>query len=1258
MTHSYQNHPLYHHLQSRILVLDGAMGTFIQAKGLDEAGFRGEQFKNHPHDLKGNNDILCLTQPEIIADIHRDYLRAGADIIETNTFNANGVSQADYHTVEWVYDMNKAAAEIAKRVAAEFSQPTPGPSQEGSFKPRFAIGSIGPGNRTASLSPDVNRPGYRAITFQQVVDGYLPQIKGLIDGGIDALLVETVFDTLNCKAVLYAIDQYFAENPAKKVPIMLSVTIVDQSGRTLSGQTLEAFWVSCKNADLFSVGLNCALGADLMRPYIEELSTYAPHIYTTIYPNAGLPNAFGGYDETPEHMAKVLEEFIDAGFVNIVGGCCGTGPTHIAKFAEIVKGKKPRQLAIANSQLSIGNSFTQLSGLETMTIRPDSNFVNIGERCNVTGSRQFAKMILKGDYEKALEVARQQVENGAQVLDINMDEGMLDSEAAMREFVNMIGSEPDIARIPLMIDSSKWSVIVAGLQCTQGKCIINSISLKEGEDVFRHHAREARRYGAAVIVMAFDEAGQADTTERKVAIAERAYRLLTQEIGFPPEDIIFDLNIFAVATGIPEHNRYAINFIEATRLVKQRCPGAHVSGGVSNLSFSFRGNETVREAMHSAFLYHAIKAGMDMGIVNPGQITVYEEIDKALLELIEDVLFDRRPDATERLVTFAETVQQKGKVIVEDAAWRSGSVEDRLKHALVKGIVEFIETDTEEARQKLVSPLKVIEGPLMAGMNHVGDLFGSGQMFLPQVVKSARVMKKAVAYLLPYLEAEKAATGAEANVKGKILMATVKGDVHDIGKNIVGVVLGCNNYEVIDLGVMVPADKILAAARERNVDIIGLSGLITPSLDEMVHVAREMERLNFRVPLLIGGATTSTMHTAVKIAPEYSQPVVHVLDASRAVGVASNLLGDHKDAFVRQVREEQRVLRENHAKNQAARDLISIADARANRYALDWSKTVIVKPTFLGTRVFTDYPLAELRDYIDWSPFFAAWEMKGKYPRIFDDSVIGVEAKKLFDDAKTLLDKIIADKLLQANGIIGFYPANSVGDDIEVYQPCEGSKPSQGYEVRTKFCMLRQQMQKRNESKNMCLADFIAPKTHPQPLPGGEFGVDYIGGFAVTAGIGLDKLVARYEADHDDYNAIMAKALADRLAEAFAERLHQRVRMKFWGYTPIELLTNGEIIAEKYQGIRPAPGYPACPDHTEKPALFDLMNVTAQTGIELTSSFAMLPAASVSGWYFAHSEAAYFGVGKIGRDQVADYAERKGIPMSRMEQWLAGSLGY
>ena len=1213
-------------LRHRIAILDGAMGTMIQAHKLDEAGFRGREFADHPRDLQGCNDLLVLTQPSLIEQIHVQYLEAGADIIETNTFNSTSISMADYKLEDVVYDLNLAGARVARKAAEKVTAANPS-------RPRFVAGAIGPTNRTASMSPDVNNPAFRAVTYDDLVAAYTEQVRGLMDGGVDVLLCETVFDTLNLKAALFAVDQYF-EQHKRRVPLMVSVTITDRSGRTLSGQTIQAFWNSVAHMPLLSVGINCALGAKQMRPYMEELAQIAP-VYSSCYPNAGLPNAFGGFDETPDIMSADLRDFAQQGWLNIVGGCCGTTPTHIRAIADAVRELAPRKRATPEP-------YTRLSGLEPLTIRPDTNFVNIGERTNITGSPAFSKLILGGDYEGALAVARQQVEGGAQIVDVNMDEAMLDSKQAMATFLKLIASEPDIARVPLMVDSSKWEVIEEGLKCVQGKPVVNSISLKEGEETFKRYARLVKRYGTAVVVMAFDEVGQADTLNRKVEICTRAYRILTQEIGLPPQDIIFDPNILTVATGIEEHNNYAVDFIEATRRIKATLPGCKVSGGVSNISFSFRGNNAVREAMHSAFLYHAIRAGLDMGIVNAGQLAVYAEIPKDLLELVEDVLLNRRPDATERLVTFAETVKQKGKAAVQEDAWRQAPVEERLSHALVRGIVEYIDADVEEARQKYAKPLDVIEGPLMAGMNIVGDLFGSGKMFLPQVVKSARVMKKAVAHLLPYMEAEKERTGRK-EAQGKILMATVKGDVHDIGKNIVGVVLGCNNYEVIDLGVMVPCDKILKTARERNVNIIGLSGLITPSLDEMVHVAREMAREGFAVPLLIGGATTSKAHTAVKIAPAYEREVVHVLDASRAVGVVSALMSaEQKGKFAEKNRQDQVLVRQAH-QERGEKALLTLAEARERRTQIDWQTADIPKPAFIGVRMLDSFPLDQIVPFIDWSPFFHTWELRGRYPKIFEDPTVGPKAKELFDDAQALLNQIVRGKLLTARGVYGFFPANSVGDDIEVYTDESRSKNL------TMFHTLRNQTPKPPGQFNQALADFVAPKATGVP--------DYIGAFAVTSGIGLEAICQKFEKDHDDYNSIMAKALADRLAEAFAELLHKKAREE-WGYGKGEGLSHEDLIRERYRGIRPAPGYPACPDHTEKHILFDLLQAEKNAGITLTESFAMLPASSVSGLYFAHPEAKYFAVGKIGKDQVADYAQRKQMDLRTVERWLTPNLNY
>jgi 5-methyltetrahydrofolate--homocysteine methyltransferase len=1233
-------------LAQRIVLLDGPRGTMIQKMKLSEKAFRGEQFKNHSNDLKGNNDILNLTQPEIIKNIYKAFLEAGSDIIGTNTFNANRISQSDYKTENHTYDINFAAAKLAREAADEFTKQTPD-------KKRFVAGAIGPTNKTASLSPNVNDPGYRAVTFDELVETYSEQAKGLIDGGADILLVETIFDTLNGKAAIYAIDE-LCSSLGKDIPVMISGTIVDLSGRTLSGQTLEAFWISVAHTkNLLSVGLNCSLGAAQMRSYIEELSQLA-NCYISLYPNAGLPNAFGGYDETAREMAAIMEDYAKSGFVNLVGGCCGTTPEHIQLLSKIVAELPPRKIPDVVPYL-------KLSGLEPLVVRPESNFINIGERTNVTGSKKFARLIREEKYEEALSVARQQVEGGANVLDVNMDEGLLDSEKVMTRFLNLLSAEPDIAKLPIMLDSSKWSVIEAGLKCLQGKCIVNSISMKEGEELFKEHARKVLRYGAAAIVMAFDEQGQADTLERKIEICKRAYKILTEEIGFPPQDIIFDPNIFAIATGIEEHNNYAVDYIEATKWIKENLPLAKVSGGVSNLSFSFRGNDKVREAMHSAFLYHAIKAGMDMGIVNAGQLEVYEEIPKELLTLVEDVILNRRNDATERLIEYAEKYKGLEKTEVkEEEEWRKNSVEERIKHSLIKGIVDYIETDAEEALQKYSSPLEVIEGPLMNGMNVVGDLFGVGKMFLPQVVKSARVMKKAVAYLEPFIAKPtahpptpalpanqgEAGSGAVRRGAGSILLATVKGDVHDIGKNIVGVVLGCNNYKVIDLGVMVPASKIIEKAIEEKADIIGLSGLITPSLDEMVHVAKEMERQGLKIPLLIGGATTSRVHTAVKVSPAYSGTTVHVLDASKSVPVVSNLISssERKDEFINKIKEEYHSLREDYKRKSSEKNFISIEEARLNKPKYDWTKAEITSPTFLGVKAFDDYPLEDLRNYIDWTPFFLTWEMKGRYPTIFDDDKYGEEAKKLYEDANKLLDMVIKDKLLKTKAVLGLFPANSIGDDIEVYADASASK------VLTTFHTLRQQGLKSANTKNIALADFIAPA---------ESGIrDYIGGFAVTAGIGIEELIRKFESEHDDYNSILIKALADRLAEAFAEKLHEDVRKKYWGYAAEESFSNEDLVKEKYRGIRPAPGYPAQPDHTEKKLLFELLQAEKNASIHLTESLAMYPAASVCGLYFAHPEAKYFTTGKINKDQIIDYSKRKGMKIEEIERWLAPVLGY
>jgi 5-methyltetrahydrofolate--homocysteine methyltransferase len=1220
-------------LERRILILDGAMGTMIQARRLTEPAYRGERFKDWPHDLKGNNDLLTLTQPQVIRDIHAQYLAAGADFVETNTFNANAPSMADYGMEALVYELNYAAAQLAREACDAFTAKDP-------TRPRYVAGVLGPTNKTASISPDVNDPGFRNIAFDALVEAYAESLHGLVDGGADIILIETIFDTLNAKAAIFAVLRHF-EQAGAKLPLMISGTITDASGRTLTGQTTEAFWNSMRHAEPLSIGLNCALGAKLMRPYIEELAHVAD-TFISCYPNAGLPNPLSdtGYDELPADTSALLAEFGAAGFLNIVGGCCGTTPAHIQAIAEAVATLPPRVVPWIEKKL-------RLSGLEPCNIGDDSLFVNVGERTNVTGSKAFARLILAGDYAQALAVARQQVENGAQVIDVNMDEAMLDSEKAMTTFLNLVAAEPDIARVPVMIDSSKWSVIEAGLKCMQGKCIVNSISLKEGEAEFVERARLARRYGAAVVVMAFDENGQADSLARRIEVCHRSYELLVHKVGFLPEDIIFDPNIFAVATGLEEHANYAIDFIEATRWIKANLPHAKVSGGVSNLSFSFRGNEPVREAMHTAFLYHAVRAGMTMGIVNAGQIGVYDEIPKALLEQVEDVIFNRRPDATERLVKFAETVKGGGKAKEEDLSWRKEPVETRLAHALVQGIATHVVEDTEEARQKVAArggrPIEVIEGPLMDGMNIVGDLFGAGKMFLPQVVKSARVMKQAVAHLVPFIEAEKAAAG-DTKPKGKIVVATVKGDVHDIGKNIVAVVLQCNNFEVVNLGVMVPAQKILDTARETNADIVGLSGLITPSLEEMAHVAHEMQRQGFTVPLLIGGATTSRVHTAVKIAPQYQGPVIYVPDASRSFGVCQNLISDDARArYLAEVSTDYERIRTQHAAKKGQTPLVSIATARANHEQVDWQDYVPPVPRSLGRLEFRDHDLAEIARYIDWSPFFQTWDLAGSYPKILDDGVVGQAARAVFAEGQAMLERIVREKWLTANGVCGLFPANAVGDDIEIYTDESRSH------VHTVIHGLRQQARKAEDRSNLCLADFVAPKSSGLR--------DYVGAFAVTAGLGCDERVRDFEAAHDDYAAIMLKALADRLAEAFAELLHEKVRTELWAYAADERLDSAALIAERYRGIRPAPGYPACPDHTEKGALFELIDAPG-IGMSLTESFAMWPAASVSGFYFAHPQSRYFNVGKIDRDQVEDYAARKDMPLEVTERWLAPVLGY
>jgi len=1212
-------------LAQRILVIDGAMGTMIQAEGLCEADFRGERFAEHPIDLQGNNEMLSLTRPDVIAKVHDAFLAAGADIIETNTFGSTVIAQGDYAMEAVVAEQNIAAARIAKRVAAEWTARAPD-------KPRFVAGAIGPTNKTLSISPDVNDPAFRDVDFDHLRSAYAEQARSLVEGGVDILLIETVFDTLNAKAAIVAVFEVFDEL-AVELPLMISATITDKSGRTLSGQTIDAFWTSVEHANPISVGINCALGAEEMRPFLAELAAVAP-CHVSSYPNAGLPNAFGGYDEDPATTGGLIGEFAGAGLVNVVGGCCGTTPDHIRAIAEAVADVSPR----VPPQPETGVAY--FSGLERFAIRPNSNFTMVGERTNVTGSRRFANLIKKSDTITATEVALDQVRGGANILDVNMDEGMLDSALEMTRFLNLIATEPDIARIPIMVDSSKWEVLEAGIKCIQGKGIVNSISLKEGEEAFLEKARIIQRYGAGAVVMAFDETGQADTTERKVEICQRAYALLTEKAGFDPQNIIFDPNILAIATGLPEHTRYAINFIEATRIIKETCPGVNVSGGVSNLSFSFRGNEAVREAIHTAFLYHAIAAGMDMGIVNAGQLGVYDEIPADLLTHVEDIIFDRRPDATERMVEFAETVKGGGKKRELDLGWREASVGERISHALVRGIVDYIEADTEEARKQAERPLEVIEGPLMDGMKTVGDLFGDGKMFLPQVVKSARVMKRAVAYLEPFMDAAKDGSAKSSN--GKIVLATVKGDVHDIGKNIVGVVLACNSYEIIDLGVMVPTSKILDTAEAEGCDIVGLSGLITPSLDEMVGVAREMKRRGMDKPLLIGGATTSRQHTAVKIAPEFDQTIAHVNDASRAVGVVSSLLDpERKREFDEENRKTQEQLRYVYGRKQE-RPLLPYEAALANRHAIDWRQEDLAAPEFIGRRTLSDVDLAEIGKFIDWTFFFSAWELKGKYPKIFDSPRYGDAARELFDAGQVLLDRIITDGLITARAVYGFWPAASDGEDIVVY-----SDEDRASEL-TRFQMLRQQAAQPEGKPNRSLADLIAPV---------DSGLsDSIGAFAVTAGIGADELAKSFEKDLDDYNAIMVKALADRLAEAFAECLHQRVRRE-WGYGRAESLDNEDLIGERYRGIRPAHGYPACPDHSEKQKLFALLDATSQD-IHLTESCAMLPAASVSGLYFAHPEARYFTVGRVDRDQVESYARRKRMDLAEAERWLTPNLGY
>ena len=1217
-------------LRERIVILDGGMGTMIQRLALSEAQYRGSQYADWPSDLKGNNDLLSITQPEMIEQLHRDYLNAGADIVETNSFNSTAIAMADYDMQDLAREINVAAARVARRAADAVATPE---------RPRFVAGVLGPTNRTASISPDVNDPGYRNTDFDRLVASYLDAIDGLVEGGIDLILIETIFDTLNAKAAVFAVDQYCYEK-GLDLPVMISGTITDASGRTLTGQTTEAFYNSLRHARPLSMGLNCALGPMELRTYVEELSRIS-EFHVSAHPNAGLPNEMGEYDLDADTMAREIGEWADSGFLNIIGGCCGTTPEHIAAIAEAVHGKAPRRLPEIPVQC-------RLSGLEPCNIAPDDLFVNVGERTNVTGSKRFLRLIKEEDYDTALDVARDQVENGAQIIDINMDEGMLESKECMVRFLNLVAAEPEISKVPIMIDSSKWEVIEAGLKCIQGKGVVNSISLKEGEKAFLDQARLIRRYGAATVVMAFDEDGQAESRDEKVRICTRAYKLLTEEVGFPPEDIIFDPNIFAIATGIEEHNNYAVDFIEAVAEIKRTLPHAMISGGVSNVSFSFRGNNPVREAIHAVFLYYAIKNGMDMGIVNPSQLAIYADIPDELRDAVEDVVLNRRDDGTERLLDLAEKYKGSGEKEAkkEDQEWRSWPVEQRLEHALVKGIADYVEEDTELARQNAERPLHVIEGPLMDGMNVVGDLFGEGKMFLPQVVKSARVMKKAVAYLLPYMEKEKEELGTQDEANGKILMATVKGDVHDIGKNIVGVVLQCNGYDVVDLGVMVPCDKILETARQEKVDIVGLSGLITPSLDEMVHVASEMERLGMEQPLMIGGATTSRIHTAVKIDPNYHNPVIHVADASRAVGVASRLLSKTQKAdYVAEIKQTYEDLRVRRKQQQVDRSLISIEQAREHRFQPDWDNYTPPEPKVKGLKVFEEYPLDELVERIDWTPFFRSWELAGKFPRILEDEVVGVEATKLYNDAREMLDKIVNEKWLTARGVIGFWPAHSDMDDIHLYRQPGAAQPFMTLHH------LRQQLDRsKNQKPDYCLSDFIAPKESGK--------TDWLGGFAVTAGIGIDEHVQRFEADHDDYSSIMIKALADRLAEAFAERLHERVRKEFWGYDSDETLSNQDIISEKYRGIRPAPGYPACPDHTEKSLLWELLEPEKNAGMTLTEHYAMFPAAAVSGWYFSHPESKYFGTGKLGKDQMDDYAARKGMSRKDIEKMVPHLLGY
>jgi len=1216
-------------LKQRIMILDGAMGTVIQRFKLGEEDYRGERFRGHAGSLQGNNDLLSLTRPDVIRQIHDEYLAAGADMIETNTFSANAVSMADYHLEDLCYEMNAASARLARAAADAFTAQNPD-------RPRFVAGSMGPTNRTASISPDVNDPGFRAVTFDDLEAAYFEQAKGLADGGVDVFLIETIFDTINAKAAVHAILRY-NESVGRDIPIMISGTVIDASGRNLSGQTLEALWISLKHARPLSFGLNCSMGAEAMRPYLQELAEKAD-CCVSAYPNAGLPNEFGQYDQSPTAMASLVEEFARAGLVNIVGGCCGSTPDHIQRIAAALEGMAPRKI----SDQPVRSAY---SGLEALVLTPESNFLNVGERTNVMGSKKFARLIKEEQFDEALSVARQQVEAGAAMIDVNMDEAMLDARSSMVRFLNLIASEPDIARVPVMIDASDWKVLEAGMKCVIGKPVVNSISLKEGEEVFKRQARAIRRLGAAAVVMAFDETGQADTRNRKVEICSRAYDILTRELNFPPEDIIFDPNIFAVATGIEEHNNYAVDFIEAVREIKTALPHCRVSGGVSNVSFSFRGNNTVREAMHSAFLFHAVQAGMDMGIVNAGMLAVYDDIEPRLLELVEDVLLNRRSDATDDLIAYAQTVQRDDNMEGPVQAWRQMDVGARLTHALIKGITDFVEEDAEEARQKIGDPLKVIEGPLMDGMNTVGELFGSGKMFLPQVVKSARVMKKTVAYLQPFIEAQKS---GEAKTIGTVLLATVKGDVHDIGKNIVGVILACNNFKVIDAGVMVPAEKILAMAQEQKANIIGLSGLITPSLDEMVHVAAEMQRRGMTLPLIIGGATTSANHTALKIAPVYDGPVVHTKDASHCVTVCRNLMDSAlRPAFVQKTNKEYERLRKLIAGGGKSRQSLSIEEARKNQCRIIWQADDIMCPRLSGIRILPDFDLNDLKNYIDWTPLFWVWGLRGKYPDLLKDPDKGAQAAQLFDDAQRMLDLMIRGKVLTPKGILGFFPANSDGDDIEIYTD------ENRQTVRTRLATARQQTLKAAEDEGQpyyALSDFIAPK---------DSGLkDYLGMFAVTAGLGLSEFVAGLTKDHDDYRTIMARAVADRLAEAFAEVLHRKVRREFWGYAPDESLTAKELFDCRYRGIRPAPGYPVCPDHTDKRLIFDLLDVTAQTGIRLTETFAMDPAASVCGFYFAHPQAKYFWLGHIDRDQVEDLARRQGLPIAEIEKRFAQNLAY